>query len=63
MNRFEYADSRFMPNEVFVRRDTVVRLYDGDAKVIIPLALRAIERIDFARSGSACVRVRAMFKS
>ncbi|XP_011162504.1 vacuolar protein-sorting-associated protein 36 [Solenopsis invicta] len=32
MNRFEYADSRFMPNEVFVRRDTVVRLYDGDAK-------------------------------
>ncbi|KAL0111398.1 hypothetical protein PUN28_012944 [Cardiocondyla obscurior] len=32
MNRFEYADSRFMRNEVYVRRDMVVRLYDGDAK-------------------------------
>lgn len=34
MNRFEYADSRFMLNEVYVRRDMVVRLYDGDTKVI-----------------------------
>lgn len=34
MNRFEYADSRLMPNEVYVRRDMAVRLYDGDTKVI-----------------------------
>lgn len=34
MNRFEYADSRLQPNETFVRRDTAVRLYDGDTKVI-----------------------------
>ncbi|XP_012528903.2 vacuolar protein-sorting-associated protein 36 [Monomorium pharaonis] len=32
MNRFEYADSKFMLNEVYVRRDMVVRLYDGDVK-------------------------------
>ncbi|KAM0734815.1 Vacuolar protein-sorting-associated protein 36 [Formica fusca] len=32
MNRFEYADSRLMPNEVYVRRDMAVRLYDGDTK-------------------------------
>ncbi|KYN35045.1 Vacuolar protein-sorting-associated protein 36 [Trachymyrmex septentrionalis] len=32
MNRFEYADSRFMPNEIYVRCDMVVRLYDGDTK-------------------------------
>jgi len=35
MNRFEYADPRFMPNEVYVRCDMIVRLYDGDIKVII----------------------------
>jgi len=34
MNRFEYADSRLMPNEVYARRDMAVRLYDGDTKVI-----------------------------
>lgn len=33
MNRFEYADSRLMPNEVYARRDMAVRLYDGDTKV------------------------------
>ncbi|KAG7206387.1 hypothetical protein KM043_003751 [Ampulex compressa] len=32
MNRFEYADSRLLPNEVYVRRDMGVRLYDGDTK-------------------------------
>ncbi|CAL1673112.1 unnamed protein product [Lasius platythorax] len=32
MNRFEYADSRLMPNEVYARRDMAVRLYDGDTK-------------------------------
>jgi len=37
MNRFEYADSRLMPNEVYVRRDMAVRLYDGDTKVIAQL--------------------------
>lgn len=32
MNRFEYADSRLLPNEFYVRRDMNVRLYDGDIK-------------------------------
>lgn len=32
MNRFEYADSRLMPNELYVRRDMAVRLYDGDTR-------------------------------
>lgn len=34
MNRFEYADSRLMPSEIYARRDMAVRLYDGDTKVI-----------------------------
>lgn len=60
MNRFEYAESRFMPNEVYVRRDMIVRLYDGDIKVISPLMLLVVEKIDFARSDfetSVCVCV------
>lgn len=32
MNRFEYADPRLSPNEIYIRRDTGVRLYDGDVK-------------------------------
>ncbi|KAH0550447.1 vacuolar protein-sorting-associated protein 36 [Cotesia glomerata] len=32
MNRFEYAEARLMPNEIFVRRDMSVRIYDGDTK-------------------------------
>lgn len=32
MNRFEYADSRLSPNEIYIRRDLAVRLYDGDVK-------------------------------
>ncbi|XP_008547602.1 vacuolar protein-sorting-associated protein 36 [Microplitis demolitor] len=32
MNRFEYAESRLMPNEIYVRRDLSVRIYDGDTK-------------------------------
>jgi len=43
MNRFEYADSRLMPNEIYVRRDMAVRLYDGDTKVIISRILFVIE--------------------
>lgn len=39
-----------MPNEVYVRRDMVVRLYDGDTKVIIRQdATCGSERIDFAQ--------------
>ncbi|XP_017792582.1 PREDICTED: vacuolar protein-sorting-associated protein 36 [Habropoda laboriosa] len=30
MNRFEYVDSRLFPNEIYIRRDIGVRLYDGD---------------------------------
>jgi len=48
MNRFEYADPRFMPNEVYVRCDMTVRLYDGDIKVIILWILFATERINFS---------------
>jgi len=48
MNRFEYADPRFMPNEVYVRSDMIVRLYDGDIKVIILWTLFATERINFS---------------
>ncbi|XP_043283547.1 vacuolar protein-sorting-associated protein 36 [Venturia canescens] len=32
MNRFEYGESRLLPNETYVRRDVPVRLYDGDVK-------------------------------
>ncbi|KAK0084114.1 hypothetical protein PV325_007604 [Microctonus aethiopoides] len=32
MNRFEYAESRLLPNEAYVRRDFSVRIYDGDTK-------------------------------
>ncbi|KAI4493194.1 hypothetical protein M0802_009611 [Mischocyttarus mexicanus] len=32
MNRFEYANPRLLPNELNVRRDFGVRLYDGDVK-------------------------------
>lgn len=35
MNRFEYAESRLLPNEAYVRRDFSVRIYDGDTKVIV----------------------------
>lgn len=33
MNRFEYANPGLLPNENYIRRDTGVRLYDGDIKV------------------------------
>lgn len=33
MNRFEYADPRLFQNEIHIRRDICVRLYDGDVKV------------------------------
>ncbi|XP_029036325.1 vacuolar protein-sorting-associated protein 36 isoform X1 [Osmia bicornis bicornis] len=32
MNRFEYANPGLLPNENYIRRDTGVRLYDGDIK-------------------------------
>ncbi|CAD6237417.1 GSCOCG00002302001-RA-CDS [Cotesia congregata] len=32
MNRFEYAEARLMPNEIFVRRNMSIRIYDGDTK-------------------------------
>ncbi|XP_076236321.1 vacuolar protein sorting 36 [Calliopsis andreniformis] len=32
MNRFEYLESHLHPNEIYVRRDIGVRLYDGDVK-------------------------------
>ncbi|CAK9826273.1 Vacuolar protein-sorting-associated protein 36 [Anthophora retusa] len=32
MNRFEYVDSRLFPNEIYIRRDIGVRLYDGDVE-------------------------------
>ncbi|PBC34647.1 vacuolar protein-sorting-associated protein 36 [Apis cerana] len=32
MNRFEYADSRLFPNEIYIRRDFGICLYDGDVK-------------------------------
>ncbi|KZC07585.1 PREDICTED: vacuolar protein-sorting-associated protein 36 [Dufourea novaeangliae] len=32
MNRFEYIEARFFPNEKYVRCDVSVRLYDGDNK-------------------------------
>lgn len=35
MNRFEYADSRLFPNEIYIRRDFGICLYDGDVKVCI----------------------------
>lgn len=33
MNRFECIEIRFHPSENHVRRDSGVRLYDGDNKV------------------------------
>lgn len=44
MNRFEYADSRLLPNETYVRRDMAVRLYDGDTKVKKKESVVAIHR-------------------
>ncbi|XP_076176086.1 vacuolar protein sorting 36 [Ptiloglossa arizonensis] len=32
MNRFEYIESRLFPNEIYIRRDMGVHLYDGDIK-------------------------------
>ncbi|XP_034942295.1 vacuolar protein-sorting-associated protein 36 [Chelonus insularis] len=32
MDRFEYAESRLLPNEIFIRQDPSLRLYDGDTK-------------------------------
>ncbi|XP_071863797.1 vacuolar protein sorting 36 isoform X2 [Bombus fervidus] len=32
MNRFEYADSRLLPNEIYIRRDVSICIYDGDIK-------------------------------
>lgn len=34
MNRFEYGESKLLPNETYIRRDVPVRLYDGDVKVM-----------------------------
>lgn len=34
MNRFEYAEARLKLNELFLKREKAVKLYDGDAKVI-----------------------------
>lgn len=50
MNRFEYADSRFMPNEVYVRCDMAVRLYDGDTKVMISRMPLAVEKKSISHS-------------
>lgn len=33
MNRFEYATLTFLPNEVHLRTDRRVSLYDGETKV------------------------------
>lgn len=33
MNRFEYLPAQLKEGEVFVARDTIVRIYDGDEKV------------------------------
>lgn len=35
MNRFEYADSRLLHNEIYIRRDIGICIYDGDVKVRI----------------------------
>ncbi|KOX73877.1 Vacuolar protein-sorting-associated protein 36 [Melipona quadrifasciata] len=32
MNRFEYADSRLFHNEIYIRRDINICIYDGDVK-------------------------------
>lgn len=32
MNRFEYAEARLQLNEMFLKREKAVKLYDGDAK-------------------------------
>lgn len=35
MNRFEYLPAQLKDGEIFVARDTVVRIYDGDEKVSV----------------------------
>lgn len=34
MNRFEYAEARLVPNEIYLSREKGIRLYDGDSKTI-----------------------------